>query len=75
MHLESADNSKLRFIPKLFDVHKATAHRAQRSVLKEPLGQLVVGTSAECNQSSRNVQATEKPRQSDSCRRHHFEER
>jgi uncharacterized protein (UPF0218 family) len=43
-------------------VSKLLLTESQREHLKEPLGQLVTGTSSECNQKLKDVQATEKPR-------------
>lgn len=46
----------------MLDVPKFLLTEPQRPLLKEPLGQLVAGTSSECNQALRKVQETERPR-------------
>jgi uncharacterized protein (UPF0218 family) len=46
----------------LFAVSKLLLTESQRERLKEPLGQLVAGTSSECNQKLKDMQAAEKPR-------------
>ena len=45
----------------MFIVSKLLLTELQRERLKEPLGQLIAGTSSECNQKLKDVQATEKP--------------
>jgi uncharacterized protein (UPF0218 family) len=42
-------------------VSKLLLTESQRERLKEPLGQLVAGTSSECNQKLKDMQAAEKP--------------
>lgn len=46
----------------MFDVPKLILGELQKQRLKEPLGQLVVGTILECNQALEKVQKSEKPR-------------
>ena len=46
----------------MFHVSKLLLAESQRERLKAPLGQLVAGTSSECNQKLKDVQAAEKPR-------------
>ena len=46
----------------MFAVSKLLLTEAQREHLKDPLGQLVAGTSSECNQKLKDMQAAEKPR-------------
>jgi uncharacterized protein (UPF0218 family) len=45
----------------LFAVSKLILPESQRELLKEPLGQLVIGTPSECNQTLKDTQASEKP--------------
>jgi uncharacterized protein (UPF0218 family) len=61
MRLESADHGAF-LTDKLFDVPKLLLTQPQRYLLKEPLGQLVAGSSSECNRALREVQETERPR-------------
>ena len=45
----------------MFVVSKLLLTESQRERLKEPLGQLIAGTSSECNQKLKDMQAAEKP--------------
>jgi len=46
----------------MFDVSKLLMNETQRESLKKPLGELISGTVAECNQALKAVQDTESPR-------------
>jgi uncharacterized protein (UPF0218 family) len=46
----------------MFDVSKLLMNETQRESLKKPLGELISGTVAECNQALKGVQDIENPR-------------
>jgi uncharacterized protein (UPF0218 family) len=51
----------MHYYSKLFNVSKLRLNESQRALLKKPLGQLVTGTSEECNRALRTVLDTERP--------------
>ena len=46
----------------MFNVPRLLLTEGQRQSLKEPLGQLIAGSTSECNQALKRVQDDEKPR-------------